>query len=156
MMVAEGEFRCHGMQREAVAKLLASHFGQRVEIAHTETGAPFIPGFEGHISISHCATAVAVAVSDAPVGIDVESHRYERMRGIARRFISPDTLVNDIDSATMLPAIWCAKEAVYKLHCGKVFRTHTGVPFPPEKHIIKIAHTTKYTLAVATAPKWEQ
>ncbi len=149
VMVAEGDFGSHEKQREAVAGLLAAHFGHEVEIAHTDAGAPFIPGFTGHISISHCATAVAVAISDTPIGIDVESHRYDKMRRVARRFITADALATDADSPTMLAATWCAKEAIYKLHCGEGLSTHVEVVFPDTKHSLSITHAAKFTLAIA-------
>lgn len=149
VMVAEGDFVSHVKQREAVAGLLASHFGHEVEIAHTDAGAPFIPGFIGHISVSHCATAVAVAVSEIPVGIDVESHRHEKMRRVARRFIPASDLASAIDSPTRLSATWCAKEAIYKLHRGEGFASHVEAVFPDKKYIVSITHTANYTLAIA-------
>ena len=80
ILVAEGDFLTHEMQHNAVGRLFASHFGHPVDIVHTDSGAPYIPEFDGFISVSHCATAVAVAISDRPVGIDVESPRYHKMR----------------------------------------------------------------------------
>lgn len=151
VLVAEGDFRTHAGQREAVERLLAGHFGHTVEIAHTEAGAPFIHGFSGYISISHCAVAVAVAISSHPTGIDIEGHRFEKMRRIAHRFVSAETIDADIDSPTMLSATWCAKEAIYKFHRGKGLPSHVSVIFPGNKHILTILHTKNYTLAVATA-----
>ncbi len=150
VLVAEGDFRTHARQREAVEGLLAEHFGHTVEIAHTEAGAPFIEGFSGHVSISHCAVAVAVAVSERPIGIDIEGHRYEKMRRIARRFVSEEAFVADIDSPTMLAATWCAKEAIYKLYRGEGLESHVAVKFPENKLYLTIAHTKNYTLAVAS------
>ena len=149
VLVTEGDFRTHASQREAVATLLAGHFGHTVEIAHTEAGAPYIQGLNGYISISHCAVAVAVAISRHPVGVDIEGHRYEKMRRIAHRYVSAETIDMDIDSPTMLSATWCAKEAIYKLHRGEGFSSHVSVGFPSLKHILTIKHTKNYTLAVA-------
>ena len=151
VLVAEGDFRTHASQREAVAGLLSGHFGHAVEIAHTESGAPYIPDFEGHISISHCGVAVAVAISTQPVGIDIEGHRYEKMRRIAHRFVPAETIDTDIDSATMLSATWCAKEAIYKFYHGEGVPSHVAVDFPGDKHNLTIEHTKNYTLAVAYA-----
>lgn len=150
ILVAEGDFLTHEMQHNAVGRLFASHFGHPVDIVHTDSGAPYIPEFDGFISVSHCATAVAVAISDRPVGIDVESPRYHKMRRVANKFISlSESLVTDIDSPTALAATWCAKEAIYKLHGGELFRTHVEIPFPLFKHILTIKHAIKYTLAIA-------
>ena len=149
VLVAEGDFATHESQHAAVAELLAEHLGHTVEIAHTEAGAPYIQGFNGYISISHCAVAVAVAISRHPVGVDIEGHRYEKMRRIAHRYVSAETIDMDIDSPTMLSATWCAKEAIYKLHHGEGFSSHVSVGFPFPKHILTIKHTKNYTLAVA-------
>ena len=59
ILVAEGDFLTHEMQHNAVGRLFASHFGHPVDIVHTDSGAPYIPEFDGFISVSHCATAVA-------------------------------------------------------------------------------------------------
>ena len=118
-------------------------------IEHYENGAPYIPGINKFISISHCSVAVAVAISNAPVGIDIESLRYLRMQRVASKFIDAVSLDSDIGSPTMLAASWSAKEAVYKLHCGNGFTSHISINYPSASHILTIRHTANYTLAVA-------
>lgn len=90
-----------------------------VTIEHNSQGAPYIPDCPGvHISISHCRTAVAVAVSNTyRIGIDIES----------RRKISP-SLMERVCNGGELSAIqssndptmtflrfWTRKEAVLKM-----------------------------------------
>ncbi len=43
------------------------------KFAYNEFGKPFLPNLPIHFSLSHCKEAVACAVSDHNVGIDVES-----------------------------------------------------------------------------------
>ena len=83
-----------------------------------EHGKPYIVDHKDiHFNISHCQRAVAVAVSDEPVGIDVESFR---------RFSNSllDKTMNDSEKAEILAsdnpeetfaAYWTRKEAVFKL-----------------------------------------
>ena len=80
-------FRFERGQRTCVLAYLLLKKGLREEYGITdnplfeygEHGKPFIVGHpEIHFSLSHCREAVACAVSDRPVGIDVESiHRYK-------------------------------------------------------------------------------
>lgn len=149
ILIDESNYLTLASQREGVMKLLASYFGHNIEIAHTENGAPYIPGINRFISISHCSVAVAVAISNAPVGIDIESLRYLRMQRVASKFIDAVSLDSDIGSPTMLAASWSAKEAVYKLHCGNGFTSHISINYPSASHILTIRHTANYTLAVA-------
>lgn len=108
-------------EREAVASLVNQRFGSNVTLAHTPDGAPYIPGFGGHISVSHCADECVLAVSSEPVGVDVDTPRPQLMR-VARRFLNLRELA-DIDlhgemtddaRIDLLLRYWTAKEAVFK------------------------------------------
>lgn len=108
-------------EREAVAALVRERFGPDVTLQHTPDGAPYLPGFSGHISVSHCADMAVIAVSDEPVGIDIDTHRPQLMR-VARRFLTPreqaaiDSRGEMTDDAriNLLLRYWTAKEAVFK------------------------------------------
>ena len=75
--IAGGRWRTHDEQSAAARRLLGELLGHEVEVEHDSAGAPYLPQSPClHISISHCHTAVAVAVSEeGPVGIDIESRR---------------------------------------------------------------------------------
>lgn len=46
---------------------------EKVDIAYRQSGQPFLPSYPNiHFSISHCRKAVACAISNSPIGIDVE------------------------------------------------------------------------------------
>lgn len=50
---------------------------QRANLSYKENGAPFFKTLDSDVSISHCKTYVAIAVSsskDEPVGIDIEDN----------------------------------------------------------------------------------
>ena len=68
--VESGEWRTLAEQRAAAYRLLGELTGGQIAVAHDDKGAPFLPDHpELSVSISHCRTAVAVAIS--------EKHRIE-------------------------------------------------------------------------------
>ena len=87
-----------------------------------EDGKPFLRGSNLHVSISHSNEGVACAVSETPVGIDIE-----KVRSVPDRLI--DYVCTDAEKAFVLDApevihinffkVWTAKEAYVKKHgCG--------------------------------------
>lgn len=102
-----------------VAELLQKEFGlERFRIEVGEHGKPYLSGHKDiHFNISHCQKAIAVAVSDRPIGIDVESFRHFNDALVNRT-------MNDSEKAEILAsgdpegtfsAFWTRKEAVFKL-----------------------------------------
>ena len=102
-----------------LAGLLHEEFGLdefRMEVG--EHGKPFIEGRSDiHFNISHCQKAIAVVVSDQPVGIDVESFR-KFSEGLL------DKTMNETEKAEILASAvpeetfatyWTRKEAVFKM-----------------------------------------
>ena len=80
------------------------------EILKTPAGKPFFPAFpEIHFSVSHTKTHVLCAVSDRPVGVDVETARPVRP-GVPDRVCTPEELeVFDFFE------LWVLKESYIKL-----------------------------------------
>jgi len=102
-----------------LAELLGTEFGVgRFRIEVGEHGKPYLTDYPHiHFNISHCQKAIAVAVSDRPVGIDVESFRHFGS-GLM------DKTMNSAEKAEILAsevpeevfaAYWTRKEAVFKL-----------------------------------------
>ncbi len=98
-----------------------------IPCVHDSTGKPYIEGDPREISLSHTEGAVAVAISDQPIGVDVQVFSKKIIR-IRNKFIdpkdSPVPVDNLSDRATALA--WSAKEAMFKLYAaGEVdFRDH--------------------------------
>ena len=71
-----GQFAClksYVMLRERLEEMGLSH---PFRFAYNEHGKPFLADHpEIHFNISHCKNGIAVAVSDQPIGIDIESSR---------------------------------------------------------------------------------
>lgn len=99
-----------------------------------EHDKPFMQNASGEriegidFSISHCKNAIAVALSDRPVGIDVESFRHAE-EPLLKRTMNPDeqTQVREAeDPAEAFTRLWTCKEAVLKLHgTGLVDNLHS-------------------------------
>lgn len=116
--VESGEWRTHDEQSEAARRVLGELIGGEAEVEHDAHGAPYLPARPDlHISISHCRTAVAVAVStQGPVGIDVESRR-RIGDSLVQRVCTPNekAAIDRSDDPTMeFLRYWTRKEAVLK------------------------------------------
>ncbi|MCM1347977.1 MAG: 4'-phosphopantetheinyl transferase superfamily protein [Firmicutes bacterium] len=94
--------------------LLDEAFGAGVELGHDAYGAPFVKGFAGSVSLSHCEGLCVLAVCRSnDVGVDVERWR-EQLRRIAPRFLLPTEMVRCGSEPDNLLKCWTAKEAVFK------------------------------------------
>lgn len=88
-------------------------------LEHDDKGAPYLPDHPDlWVSISHCRTAVAVAVSsEGRVGIDVECRR-KIGDGLMERVCTEDELAavrSAEDSVMAFLQLWTCKEAVLKM-----------------------------------------
>lgn len=108
-------------EESVVESLIHDAFGPDARRDHTPDGAPFIPGRQDvYISLSHSQEICVLEVSDAPVGVDVETQRPQLAR-VAARFMSTtemEHISHPSDSHEYLHELllhWTAKEAVYKL-----------------------------------------
>lgn len=102
------------------AKLLAVRAGltmhpQTLELA-SDSGRPHFPGREEiFVSLSHSHGAGAAAVSDSPIGIDVEAVRPIDQR-TTRFYLQPDEeeMASVLHVEDVLIHLWSAKEAAWK------------------------------------------
>ena len=86
------------------------------EFVYNEFGKPSLPNLPIHFSLSHCKDAVACAVSDHNIGIDMESI-VPYNPDVARRVCCPaelEMLEKSTNKAVEFIKIWTAKEAVSK------------------------------------------
>ncbi len=98
--------------------LMKSVMGKYQPIRYLDSGKPYIPGFNGSLSISHADGMVAVIVAESPApesAVDVEriTPRIER---ISHKFLRPHEIAA-IPAGRRLEHLyihWCAKEAMYK------------------------------------------
>ena len=94
---------------------------ERFNIDILPTGKPVLRGSELHFSISHAGGLCALALSDSPVGIDLQdteaAARIADLPSFARRFFAPDEFAAFMEEPTpeQLCRIWTRKESLAKL-----------------------------------------
>lgn len=123
-----------------IYRLLETHYGiSFVKLHCKDNGQPYLSDCQLHVSISHCGETLACAVSEAPVGIDIERIRPMDLR-ICRHVCVPEELeyllantqmtelseCSDPDILRRFFEIWTAKEAYYK-KCGTGITNLKGV-----------------------------
>ncbi len=107
-------------------------------ISYDTWGKPHMENGAGHISVSHSgAYSVLIVSTNCQVGVDIE-HMHHKIFRIAHKFLSDQeaAYVSTSESMENLYLIWCAKEALYKLHGrGSLsFREHLHIdPFVVEE-----------------------
>lgn len=83
---------------------------------YNDYGAPYIEGGP-HFSISHCKTGVAVAVSENPIGIDIEAIRVFKTN-LMRKTMNKDEqqcILTSNKPDIEFIRLWTKKEALLKL-----------------------------------------
>ncbi|WP_258100718.1 4'-phosphopantetheinyl transferase family protein [Marinoscillum pacificum] len=100
-------------------KSLCAQFGIDYQgVAARETGKPHLIGTDVEISISHSfPMAAAMIHKESPCGIDLERMRSKLIR-IQDKFVN-DTETAYLNNLEKLCAIWCGKEALYKIYGRK-------------------------------------
>lgn len=86
------------------------------EFVYNEFGKPFLPNLSIYFSLSHCKDAVACAVSNHEIGIDVESvvpYNPNMARKVCNAF-ELETLKNSKTQDADFIKLWTIKEAVSK------------------------------------------
>ena len=88
---------------------------QLKDLYYNEFGAPQLKSNK-YISISHTNNYSAIAISNNPVGVDIE-HFKDKIKKIKHKFISnAETKLIDINSVRDLTVVWSIKESIYKLY----------------------------------------
>ena len=132
-----------------------------LEFTKTENGKWICPDF--HFSLSHTDGAVCVAISDSPVGVDIERKR-EINSSLSDRFLTASereyasTLSPDATDRFFFEA-WVKKESLFKKNGGKALLPRsldtlsadaisTGVTVDGEEYLIGLAcqNNTKYEI----------
>ncbi|MBR1712933.1 MAG: 4'-phosphopantetheinyl transferase superfamily protein [Alloprevotella sp.] len=98
----------------ATRVLFHEAFGPDARITCRPSGRPTVEGATGHISISHSHRFVAIATSDYPVGVDIETWTPRALR-VAPRFLSETEMTllgNEAERRAVV--LWSAKECAFK------------------------------------------
>lgn len=100
------------------------HIPRDAHIAYGEFGKPYLPDYPNvYFNLSHSGQYVVCAVSDRPVGIDIQVIRPYYL-DVVRRVYNPrelEQIKNSADPASEFTKLWTKKEAYLKmLGCGLI------------------------------------
>ena len=109
---------------------------------YNDYGAPYIEGGP-YFSISHCKTAIAVAVSENPIGIDIEVIRTLKPE-LMRKTMSPaeqQRITSSVAPDIEFIRLWTQKEALLKLQgTGIISDLHHVLDHAQEVAWTEISH----------------
>ncbi len=115
----EGRRQCVAAYR-LLMHALKTEYGitENVEFGYEVGGKPYIEGHETiHFNLSHCRSAVACAIDDKPIGVDIEAVRPFK-DSLARHVLSPseyEKAIASADPAYEFTRLWTMKESLLKL-----------------------------------------
>lgn len=95
-------------------------FTERLQYEYNEWGKPALVGSDIHFNLSHSGEYVVLAVSDQPIGIDVE-HKTKNYESLAKRCFCPEEYADIVSVDTReeqekrFLEYWTMKEAYIKL-----------------------------------------
>jgi len=95
-------------------------FAERLQYEYNEWGKPALVGSDIHFNLSHSGDYVVLAVSDQPIGIDVE-HKTKNYESLAKRCFCPEEYADIMSVDTRegqeirFLEYWTMKEAYIKL-----------------------------------------
>lgn len=116
-------------------------------ICREENGKPV--GGEGFFSISHSGEHVVCAVSDRPVGVDVEKIRASRPK-VAQKYFTGEEQRGLTEDDARFWHIWTGKEALCKLSGeGLAGLKHADTLAPPAGVVLTTVSRDGYVITVA-------
>ena len=150
-----GQFAClksYVMLRELLEQKGLSHPFLFVKNEH---GKPFLKDHpEIHFNISHCKNGIAVAVSDQPIGIDIESYR--NVSDSLIRYTMNDEerhiIETSDDPIRTFTEYWTKKEAVFKLRGTGITHNLHNLLDGDEQVETHINSEKQYAYSVALLP----
>ena len=95
---------------------ISEHCGvpmESIRFARTEDGKPYALDLDVHFNISHSGSLAVCAVSDKPVGIDVQIMRPLKAN-LTRKVCTPDECAYVGEDLERFYRVWCSKEAYFK------------------------------------------
>ena len=104
------------MVRQMLKKIMPNH-----KIKYYENGQPYLEPFDKFVSVSHSFPYAVLAISEKKIGVDIEQMK-DRIDKIKHKFLHPTEIdwLGRVESGVgYLTAIWCIKEALFKIHSSK-------------------------------------
>ncbi len=118
---------------------------------YTDSGKPLLEGFQNvHFSRSHSGSMVACAVSQHPIGIDIEKigNFPEKVAERVCSYAELTAIMESEDKASAFTKLWTKKEAAIKLRGQGLFRENLKTCL--EAVYVESTQIGDYWLSVAT------
>lgn len=152
--------KSHQLLRKAAAAYCAAigRLLPALDLALAERGKPhFLHASDLHFSISHSGGIWACALSNTPLGLDLQQVKPIRETDIARRFFHPEEIAYLDANPDAFFALWTAKESYVKLtgrgvaaefpHVSVIRRGEFSPP-PPARALVHIPFDEGYVLCL--------
>ena len=130
---------------EMLVELLEEWSGGEIQekpvFLYNEYGAPYLQDGP-YFSISHCKTGIAVAVSDTPIGVDIESLRALNDGLVCKTMndVEQNQIFDSVHPEMEFIRLWTRKEAYVKMQgTGIISDMHdilTNLPLIEKKEIV--------------------
>lgn len=148
-----GQFAClksYVMLREMLESLGRPH---PFHFGYNEHGKPFLKDHPDlHFNLSHCKNGILVAVSDQPIGVDIESYR--EVSDSLIRYTMNETEQRIIresdDPIRTFTEYWTQKEAVFKLRGTGITNDLHGLLQGDEQVETQVNPEKQYAYSIAT------
>lgn len=132
--VRGGDGRALGWKLLAAAARRSWGWGDLPEAARSPRGKPFFPGMPDRcFSLSHSGGIALCALSEGPVGVDVELVR-PRRPGLIARCLSPEELARFDGSWEDFYRLWTLKESWCKMRDVPLWPPRQAPAPPPCPH----------------------
>ncbi len=118
-----------------IKRILKESFSLEASIECDKNGKPYIDNSELYISISHSFDMVFAAVSQKPIGVDIEKIKDINF-GVARKFADENELEYIGTNLNRFYEIWTAKEAYFKIAGGSAVNFKSFSAFSLQREIV--------------------
>lgn len=112
---------------DKVKNVLSQHISAPINILRTENGKPYIEGDPLYFNISHSGDIAAIAVSDSPVGVDIEKIKGSTPKHLLSRFSQREQ--GEIACEADFFKHWTAREAFIKMKGETLAKTLNRLEF---------------------------
>lgn len=123
-------------------------------IAYTDKGKPYLPDYPDiHFNISHCPQGCVCAVSDKPIGVDIQDIR-PFSQNIANRCCSTEELLllkQSADPAACFTQMWAMKESYLKMTGEGIAQSLPAIDTTGIYSAIHTTYTNNCYIAVSSA-----
>lgn len=123
-------------------------------IAYTDKGKPYLLDYPDiHFNISHCPLGCVCAVSDKPVGVDIQDMR-PFSQDIANRCCSTEELLRlrqSADPAACFTQMWAMKESYLKMTGEGIAQSLPTIDTTSAYSVIDTTFTNNCYIAVSSA-----